>query len=171
MEGGSELGPYPLSMPCQYLQPQQHLALKAICSLSPSPRTLPSLFIRVYLGRCSDSEQKPKSRWGCWGKSERERALPSGDNPNFRSPHLEASSAPAGRPPAPTSHRDYDLHTFFQVMVYMTDQENRRSGPTDGVVIDDCQWLPRDVLRCGFLCRECTVLISAVDLSHEHFSQ
>lgn len=53
----------------------------------------------------------------------------------------------------------------------MTDQENRRSGPTDGVVIDDCQWLPRDVLRCGFLCRECTVLISAVDLSHEHFNQ
>lgn len=134
--------------------------------LTPSPHTLSE-----FTWAAAPTANKSQNQGGVVGGRVRERALPSGDNPNFRSPHLEASSAPARRPPARTSHRDYDLHTFFKVMVYMTDQENRRSGPTDGVVIDDCQWLPRDVLRYGFLCRECTVLISAVDLSHEHFNQ
>lgn len=75
-EGGSELGPIPYLRRANtysrsntwHWRPYARTPLPLLAS----PRTLPSLFIRVYLGRCSDSEQKPKSRWGCWGKSERE---------------------------------------------------------------------------------------------------
>lgn len=76
--------------------------------LAPSPRSLSE-----FTWAAAPTANKSQNQGGVVGGRVRERALPSGDNPNFRSPHLEASSAPARRPPARTSHRDYDLHTFF----------------------------------------------------------
>lgn len=76
--------------------------------LAPSPRTLSE-----FTWAAAPTANKSQNQGGVVEGRVRERALPSGDNPNFRSPHLEASSAPARRPPARTSRRDYDLHTFF----------------------------------------------------------
>lgn len=85
---------------------------------SPLP-SHPSSSLSEFTWAAAPAANKSRNQGGVVTRgrvSERERALPSGDNPNFRSPlHLlvEASSAPARRRSVRKSYREAMIFTHF----------------------------------------------------------